>query len=468
MTKRTTEAYVNALRYVNDKLIPLEGKGIIMDFEKAMRAAMKIVAPNLPACGCLFHHIQALIRKMRSFSELYELIRTNDEARALFRKYLALALLPASLIETAFKAILKETFEKFTQFAPFVSYYNNEWIKIVKPKFYSVFKRDTRTTGAAEAFNGKINKSFRTHGTFFAFVESLQKEEAMKSDEFERDVSGTPQRDDRKNLYKKRAEMIETYSDKLSSGKINWKYFVNVMSNLNNKILYEDNEMFLNKTDVDMADDMALIEGDDTQESIESLIQMQNEHQFEAQTNGANMTQQTMSDAPEGTNKRKRTKKANNQNIGDNQSAPKRKKKQTKTTHGKSTPGKKKSTKARTEKSTPQSATDSDSVDFELMDRVTRNGSTILRLQKRFEQIENQAEIPDPQGFLCVICCERKKSMILYPCLHQHTCEPCWFFWKVRQLNKIKSYDEDLDDESTMPKCPMCRQSVEEAKRAIN
>lgn len=201
MTRRTTAAYVNALEYVNENLLPLEGEGIVLDFEKAMRAALKIVAPNLPAHGCFFHHVQALLRKMMSMPDLFQLIRTNVEAKALFRKFEVLALLPASMIEMAFKATLQETFAKFKEFAPFALYYKNEWIQRVKPKFYSVFKRETRTTGAAEAFNGKINKSFRTHGTFYAFVESLQKEEAMKCDEFERDVSGLPQRDNRKLLY---------------------------------------------------------------------------------------------------------------------------------------------------------------------------------------------------------------------------------------------------------------------------
>lgn len=66
MNRRTTEAYVNALKFVHENLIELVGKGIIIDFESAMRAALKVVVPNLPILGCLFHHIQALQRKMNN------------------------------------------------------------------------------------------------------------------------------------------------------------------------------------------------------------------------------------------------------------------------------------------------------------------------------------------------------------------------------------------------------------------
>lgn len=461
MSKRTTEAYINALRYVNDNLLQLEGKGIIMDFEKAMRAAMRVVAPNLPSYGCFFHHVQALTRKMRSFSALFELIRDNEEARALFRKFQVLALLPASLIETAFKSTLQETLLKFKEFAPFVLYYKNEWIKRVKPKFYSVFKRETRTTGAAEAFNGKINNSFRTHGTFFAFVESLQKEEAMKTDEFQRDVNGTPQRDGRKLLYKKRAEMIETYSAQLSSGKINWKYFVNVMSNLNNKILYDDSEMFLTETDIESAASTLLVESSESEKGNDFDIETQSENraqndQFDAHADETNSKQKPKKTTKKAT-KRSQSKTTNHENGEDRQPAAKRMQIQETTS---------KSKRKSTEK-TNGSNSGSSMVQIPL-DRMTRNGSTVLKIQQRFDEMEKRNEIPDAQSFHCIICNERKKSVVLYPCLHQHTCEPCWFQWKVRQLNNISSYNGDSDDEATMPKCPVCRQSVAEAKAVIN
>lgn len=58
--------------------------------------------------------------------------------------------------------------------------------------------------------------------------------------------------------------------------------------------------------------------------------------------------------------------------------------------------------------------------------------------------------------------------MILFPCLHQHTCEPCWLLWKIRQINSMPDFDNDKDDEVTKPKCPVCRQGVDIAEKARN
>lgn len=198
MTRRTIEAYVAAPSFINQNLLELQGAGIIIDFEDAMRSALKKVSPNIPIYGCLFHYMQALQRKMKSMTALFDLIRTNTDAKFLFRKFQSLALLPANMIKGEFVSLLREALDtnKFTEFAPFVEYFKNQWLARVKPVHFSVFKLDTRTTGPAEAFNGKVNKSFRTHGAFFQFVEALQKEETVKADQFSRDVAGTRQTQD--------------------------------------------------------------------------------------------------------------------------------------------------------------------------------------------------------------------------------------------------------------------------------
>lgn len=111
--------------------------------------------------------------------------------------------MPADKIKNEFASLLREalTIHKFTAFAQFIEYFKNQWLLRVKPVHFSVFNLETRTTGPAEAFNGKVNKSFRTHGGFFQIVESLQKEETVKSDEFNRDVTAVLQPDRRKVFY---------------------------------------------------------------------------------------------------------------------------------------------------------------------------------------------------------------------------------------------------------------------------
>lgn len=122
MTRRTIAAYIAALSFANEHLIELKGNGIVIDFENAMRVAIKKVSPNLPVFGCLFHHIQAIQLKMRSMTDLFELIRTNEDAEFVFRKFQALAVLAPNMIKDNFVFLLREALEthKFSQFAPFV------------------------------------------------------------------------------------------------------------------------------------------------------------------------------------------------------------------------------------------------------------------------------------------------------------------------------------------------------------
>lgn len=231
MTRRTMKAYIEAYKYIHANLIELKGNGIIIDFEAAMRGGLKEVAIDLPVLGCFFHYCQALQRYMKSLPDLYDLIKSNDDAKIIFRKFQCLALLPADMIKPAFIYLLRLALheKKFSQFAPFIQYYKLQWIERVTPAHFSVFLQRTRTTGSAEAFNGKINKSFRTHPAFFQFVESLQKEEAVKSDQFNRDINGTVQPDRRKAFYKLRASIIERHSIELQQKVISFRHFLSVM-----------------------------------------------------------------------------------------------------------------------------------------------------------------------------------------------------------------------------------------------
>lgn len=244
MTNRTTAAYASALQYVNDNIIEINGSGIIIDFEKAMRAGLRKVSPNIPILGCWFHFAQAFRRKMASLTDLFTLVRENSAAKLIFRNFQCLSLLPYEKINDAFVHLLREALQenKMKAFAPFINYFKKEWIEIVKPEYFSVFDKKVRTTGSAEAFNGKLNKKFRTHPSFYNFVESLQGEELSKTDEFHRHAHGKEPKDTRKKFYVQREERIKEYSEKLFNSEINYKFFLNVMSNDENEMFIDDYE----------------------------------------------------------------------------------------------------------------------------------------------------------------------------------------------------------------------------------
>lgn len=75
MSRKTTEAYFNLLKYVHEELIEMNGSGIIIDFEKAERQALHQLQTGIRIFGCWFHFCQALRRKITSMEELFELLR---------------------------------------------------------------------------------------------------------------------------------------------------------------------------------------------------------------------------------------------------------------------------------------------------------------------------------------------------------------------------------------------------------
>lgn len=511
MSRRTVEAYEAAINFIHQNLIEMEGHGMIIDYENAMRTALKKMYPNLPVYGCLFHFMQATHRKMASMTTLYDLIRTNEDAKFIFRKFQSLALLPARMIKDEFVSLLREALNthKFTEFAQFVEYFKNQWINRVKPVHFSVFNLETRTTGPAEAYNGKANKSFRTHGAFFQFVETLQKEETVKTDQFSRDVSGIFKPDRRRNFYKKRAELISKYWTQLEKRIITPRLFVSIMANVNNEILYDEKMFFTHETDIQLSNETALIEGEDIEQSTNAVI-----------TEDENEKELSLEERPQSIGRKR--KSAEMIDIVDEnlQSKPKKRKQTTttaidtrRTTRSKTNQmaqsSQSKSTTSRvkrtatttvsaidtTNRSQPKSATrvtrvrtnrahvpldddsepdvaDTDSCVYEIMERITRNGPSMVSLRKRFKELENQENILiDSDSFKYIICHERRKNTILFPCLHQHTCGPCWIIWKIHQINTVPlslTNTEDEIDEAVKPKCPVCRQGVNEFREAKN
>lgn len=107
----------------------------------------------------------------------------------------------------------------------------------------------------------------------------------------------------------------------------------------------------------------------------------------------------------------------------------------------------------------------------EIMLKITRNGSALARVRERFNEILRcgLGDI-DVNSIECIMGCGKKKSTILLPCRHQHTCESCWFLWKVHQINNMTPVflNDSVDDNELKPKCPYCKTGVDEAISASN
>lgn len=285
MSRRTTEAYTSALKYVHEKLISLKGDGFIIDFEKAMRTALQKVVPDINLMGCWFHFCQSLRRKMASLKNLHEMIRKGPKsihAKDIFRRFQCLALLPSDKIEPAFLKLSQEALKLSEHFAEFIDYFHQEWIQRVKPRFFSVFMRHTRTTSAAESFNAKLNRAFKTHGNFYHFIEQLQIEECASTDQLEKYMNGHEQKDKQKPFYKKRAKKIKHYSNLLKNDEINPDMFLKIMANPKNSILYSESDISLHNTEVELSVGAELVEGTPSLEAENSSTLYNSEDELDA------------------------------------------------------------------------------------------------------------------------------------------------------------------------------------------
>lgn len=139
MSRRTTESYKSVFEYINKNILKLNGSTCISDFERALRNALEEIAPDITLLGCWFHHFQALRKKLASDFELFSLVRSNDDAKILFRKFQCLALLPPELIQPAFHQLAFRALKAFPQFARFIGYYDMQWMNRETPASFSVF-----------------------------------------------------------------------------------------------------------------------------------------------------------------------------------------------------------------------------------------------------------------------------------------------------------------------------------------
>lgn len=130
MSSRTQVAYTHVFRYINKNIFSLNCKSFTSDYETAMRNALRACYPDSELVSCWFHYCQAIRRKASQLPAFFELIRTNTSARKLYFKFQALALLEESAIENAFVQLKRLTLQ-FDAFAPFVKYYEHQWMNRV-------------------------------------------------------------------------------------------------------------------------------------------------------------------------------------------------------------------------------------------------------------------------------------------------------------------------------------------------
>lgn len=142
---------------------------------------MKSQYPDAELVGCWFHYSQAILRKAKKIRGFVQFLKSNETAKTLFRKIKNLREDKIGFAITMFKSEAKRFGSRFT---PFISYFEDEWIKKVGANLFCVFLKSHRTNNLVESYNSRIRSKIPPSGCFFRFVEVLQKEELTKSKDY--------------------------------------------------------------------------------------------------------------------------------------------------------------------------------------------------------------------------------------------------------------------------------------------
>lgn len=315
----------------------------------------------------------------------------------------------------------------------------------------------------AEAFNGKCGRIFKTHGNLFSFLTVYQKEEVVKTNELERDISGLMQKDTRKKRFKDRSLIIEHYSQLLSENKLRVARFLQIMANMDNQIIIQEHEYpVLNTEDIEFESiedfDRFTAITKTQQKTLENTEKPNSTNDaspviFESNSNGVltmvTATKRKRTNKPKPTTKttvltRSKARKlalkqasvSDEQRI--NEIIPVHAESETDEMHP-----------AKRAKEIPERF-ESSEVNVPIDISLQASTEEIDRLNEHFENIYNR-KIEVRLGAECVMGCQRPKATVLLPCQHQPTCNQCYVLWRMFVDQKGKNRTAF---------CPFCRKKV--------
>ena len=90
---------------------------------------------------------------------------------------------------------------------------------------------------------------------------------------------------------------------------------------------------------------------------------------------------------------------------------------------------------------------------YNLMDVLEMKDNIIKDLEKEVDKAHDELQSVKDQ-YMCVLCYDNMKNIILHPCNHFIMCHECY-------MKHIKIKLEDLE----IPDCPVCRKKILKVKK---
>lgn len=123
----------------------------------------------------IFYPLQACYKNARKKRAAKKRNRkTQADKHEILQKFMALPLLPPTLIKPAFNLLVAECRQRFgIYFDSFISYYEKEWINLITPEGMSVYGIKDRTNNYIESYHRTINGLCKKNPTPNNFIGKL-------------------------------------------------------------------------------------------------------------------------------------------------------------------------------------------------------------------------------------------------------------------------------------------------------
>lgn len=318
-----------------------------------------------------------------------------------------------------------------------------------------------------------------------------QREEVLKCNELERDVSGLIQTDTRKKKFKDRSLVIEHFSQLLQNKKITVSRFLCMMSNMDNKIAFEEFEFpALNIDEISFETESDREQFMNTQQSAEKGVNGAHALATRKGAKGTKKTTKTVVNQEVPILTRSKTRKAaarqqkqsndfvanssdafsetNVSDAGKSIAQPSNDLIET-LTYGVSTRTRKRcvqetqldvgseSGEEPTQPIAKRAATinsESRNSEIGVVTELMSSSTQLSQLHTKFNEILNgkineKMLAEENKSTSCIMKCGRRKATVLLPCKHQPICNQCYVLWRLFVTKKMKNVI-----------CPLCKNRV--------
>ena len=199
-----------------------------MDFECGMMAAIRSELSGCSICGCYFHFVNAINRKLIMLN-LKGTVLTNQQTFTIIKMFTSLAYLPESEINCAYTWLESVCLNNYQYLQRFCQYFRKQWIQGVPLSVWSVNMRTTLTTNNhAEGFNNKIKTNFgrvshQSLSVYFSVIRNLIIETEIHLERVESGIEHAPVPTAR---HVSKTQLITSIQDNFSQGLINVPQFL--------------------------------------------------------------------------------------------------------------------------------------------------------------------------------------------------------------------------------------------------